>query len=153
MEAAMSNEKYGSVKTMTMLFAALILPTLLIFVLRGLPSTDRPPIEEFGIIKPGRPCSYLECGKASAGDFSVRVTMGTDATVNKTIIQVNDLKLPLCSEHSRYALSQTWPMNGWRFYAALLIMLFIGGFISLGLIGAGLYFSAGGADEKKINDR
>ncbi len=149
----MNNEKSGSVKTMAMFLAALILPTLLIFVLSGLPSTDRPPIEEFGIIKPGRPCSYLECGRASAGDFSVRVTMGTDATVNKTIIKVNDLKLPLCSEHSRYALSQNWPMNGWRFYAGLLIMLFIGGFVSLGLIGSCLYFSAGGAVEKNIDDR
>jgi len=149
----MSDEKYGSVKTMTMLIAALILPTLLIFVLCGLPSTDRPPIEEFRIIKPDRPCSYLECANASAGDFSIRVTMGTDATVNKTIISVSDLKLPLCSKHSAYALSQNWPMNGWRFYAAILIMLVIGGFVSLGLIGIGLYFSAGGAAEKNIDDR
>jgi len=128
-------------KTISLIIAALVLPPLLLFGLRGLPSTDRPPVADFNASKPQNLCSYRQCQNSAAGTFDVRVTTGTDSRLNKTIILVTVQKHRLCNDHARNATRSRWPMHGWTFVGTLVLMLVLSAFVSVGLIGVGLYLS------------
>ncbi|EKD45048.1 MAG: hypothetical protein ACD_70C00099G0001 [uncultured bacterium] len=129
----------NSGKMKSLIVAALFLPLLLVFGLRGLPSTDRPVVEDFAATTSENRCSYLQCPAPSTGTFDVRVTTGTDAEINKTIILVEVRKYPLCEDHATYAKQERWPMHGWKFAAMLALALGLCAFLSVCIFGAGLF--------------
>ena len=134
----MSGKSTGFGKMKAGLIAALALPPLLIFGFRGLPSTDRPAAADFNDSKPEGVCAYRACARPAAGLHEVRVTTGTDSTLNKTIILVSAQPHRLCAKHAGYAAKGRWPLHGWKFALALVGALVLCAFISLGLMGAGL---------------
>jgi hypothetical protein len=119
------------------IIVAVALPPLLVFGLRGLPRTDRPPLADFDVSRPESICCYRQCSRQSVGTFDVRVTTGTDSRFNKTIILVDTRNYPLCADHARYAERGQWPMHGWRFVATFIAALVFCGFLSVCLLGVG----------------
>ncbi len=129
----------SSGKIKGLIVTALFLPLLLVFGLRGLPSTDRPVQEDFAAATGENRCSYRQCSAPSVGTFDVRVTTGTDAEINRTIILVEGRKYPLCTDHALYARQERWPMHGWKFAAMLALALGFCGFLSGCIFLAGLF--------------
>ena len=142
----------NSGKIKGLIVTALVLPLLLVFGLRGLPSTDRPDLEDFATPTNANRCSYRQCPGPSVGTFDVRVTTGTDAEINKTIILVEVRKYPLCVEHATYAEQERWPMHGWKFAAMLALALGLCAFLSVCILGAGLFVFYRAENEAKRNE-
>ena len=122
--------------------AALAIPPLLVFGLRGLPSTDRPPRSDFDDSRPANICSYRQCPNPAAGIYEVRVTTGTDSQFNRTLILVDSQPHRLCERHALTAARGRWLMHGWKFYLSVAAGLLLCGFLSLGILGVGLVVSA-----------
>lgn len=142
----------SSGKMKRLIVTALVLPLLLVFGLRGLPSTDRPAVDDFATPTSENRCSYRQCPAPSTGTFDVRVTAGTDAEINKTIILVEIRKYPLCADHAIYAEQWRWPMHGWKFAAMLALALGFCAFLSVCILGAGLFVSYKTENESKRNE-
>ena len=85
----------------------LVVPAFVLW--KGLLYTDNPGLEEFTASKPGGPCSYLRCQGAAEAPYPVKVTEGTQSTINRITVYVGSRTFPLCSKHARYAASGRWP--------------------------------------------